>query len=67
MGVERTEHTIGKVIDLPNGKRAIVKRKENCQDCALFGTEYCRTIKCTSYSRSDVKDIIYKEIKEESK
>lgn len=56
------EHKIGKKITLENGKEVVAVEGDECGMCAL--KEYdCARYVCIGKSRSDHKDIIYKEIK----
>ena len=58
------EHKIGEIITFPDGRKAEVveaDRRIGCTECVWIGT--CPT--CLPRERSDGKNIIYKEIKEE--
>lgn len=66
-----TEHPIGKVIDLPDGRKAEVV-EGLCQDCAVGERGIIACIKwrergrigeCLEERRTDHKHIIYKEVK----
>ena len=70
------EHPIGKVIDLPDGRKAEVvestksKRYSTCYKCVWFTSNpICPSVslgwRCSKLDRTDNKNIIYKEIKEE--
>lgn len=66
------EHRIGEVVTLPDGKKAEVV-EGYCRDCVFrktlwekgecWKTDYIG--ECGDWSRTDGKNIIYKEIKEE--
>ena len=69
----KEQHPIGKVINLPDGRKVeVVENKEElCLGCIwdevdCFGVLY-RGIRglCSKRNRTDHKNIIYKEIKEE--
>lgn len=64
------EHKIGEVITLPSGKKAeVVECNEvlSCRYCIFCPAPYfsCQNLICMQEKRSDHKNIIYKEIKEE--
>lgn len=62
------EHAIGKVVELPDGRKAEVVEDSQYAECGQrcdMKTEHCFLYKCTDWERTDHKSIIYKEIKEE--
>lgn len=43
----------------------VVEKKGSCEGCFFYSILGCSTIiKCTKYTRSDRKDVIFKEVKE---
>lgn len=62
----RTEHPIGKVIDLPDGRevKAVKAEKQfQCNECALKKYPIYDCPICSASHRIDRKNIIYKETK----
>lgn len=62
------EHRIGEVITLPDGRKAKVVEEGkwmHCSKCIFVGERYCYTHDCLPFERTDHKNIIYKEIKED--
>lgn len=73
------EHKIGEIITLPDGRKAEVvewdRQSERCEGCIFYKKwkapyrEDCLntdlSVRCSKIFRSDNKDIIYKEIKED--
>lgn len=67
------EHPIGKVIELPDGRKVEVVEQDNCEGC-VFRTDTGRRCwngkvmqiigECNKALRTDYKNIIYKEIKD---
>lgn len=68
------EHKIGEVVTLPDGRRAKVVEGKTCAGCAVRMEGMIACIKwaergkigtCYSTGRTDHKDIVYREIKED--
>lgn len=64
------EHAIGEIVTLPDGRKAEVMEGGQCVSCCLFGDlcnymKWDKSLECSYRSRTDHKNIIYKEIKEE--
>lgn len=68
------EHKIGEIVTLPDGRKAEVVESKTCEECAvrikgmiacIKWTERGKIGACSSVRRSDHKNIIYKEIKED--
>lgn len=61
------EHKIGEIVTLPDGRKAKVVEDTTgagCTKCFLDDKD-CHQFKCRASERTDHKNIIYKEIKEE--
>lgn len=42
----------------------VVEKKGSCEGCFFYSSSGCSVIiKCTKYTRSDRKDVIFKEVK----
>lgn len=66
------EHKIGEIVTLPDGIKAkAVEQEGGCKGCVFAPSgclqRYGRWLigRCTPYHRTDRKNIIYKEIKED--
>lgn len=62
------EHRIGEIITLLDGRKAeVVEDKElvQCRVCIFGKTSICKGRNCLGVLRTDGKNIIYKEIKED--
>lgn len=70
------EHKLGEIVTLPDGRKAEVveatrsKRYSTCYKCIWFASNpICPSVsqkwKCSKQGRTDGKNIIYKEIKED--
>lgn len=63
------EHAIGEIVTLPDGRKAKVvedKKLEQCRACIFGNIDRCTGRTCLGIFRTDHKNIIYKEIKEEA-
>lgn len=66
------EHKIGEIVTLPGGRKAEVVEGNSCYGCYLHERHLCTNyyaagyiLNCIPALRTDHKNIIYKEIKEE--
>lgn len=65
------EHKIGEIVTLPDGRKAKVVNNRKRQDCngCVFITQFCclnyEDVFCDEFNRTDHKNIIYKEVKED--
>lgn len=58
-------HEIGESLIAPDGQKVYaleLQRGEECEDCALYKTDLCISVRCMKEQRYDDKDIIYKQL-----
>lgn len=60
------EDAIGKIVTLPDGRKARVTRHKGCDKCVYYKkthNDYCYYVFCMAEERTDHNNIIYKEVK----